>query len=141
MNIRPDIAALIRDGHSIRYIAAEARASKITVRKARHAMGYPAYEPRTVLTIEQVWDTYAKPGDDGHAEWTGPTSHNGVPVFTRQGVRYQARAVQFRQQYGRDPIGYVKTSCDRPRCVAHVADQPMREQLAAQYAAIFGGTR
>ena len=143
MRIRPEIAALIRDGHSNRYIAAEVGASKVTVRRVRAHLGYPPIVSRSVLTIGQVWGTYARPVGVGHIEWAGPTSHNGVPVFTHRGTRYQARAVAFRRRYGRDPVGYVKATCDHPGCVSpdHVADQPMRQQLTTTYTAIFGGTR
>lgn len=43
-------------------------------------------------------------------------------------------------QHGREPVGYALPSCDYHGCVApaHLEDQPMRQHLATQYAAIFG---
>lgn len=140
MKLRADIAVLIRDGHSDTFIARDLGAAKLTVAKTRRAMGLPPIQLRSVLTLDQKWATHAQPETAGHMAWDGPRNSSGVPILKHHRDRHQARAVAFRRRYGRDPIGYVTATCEHKWCVAddHVADKPMREQLANQFAAIFG---
>ncbi|MFJ3597934.1 helix-turn-helix domain-containing protein [Streptomyces sp. NPDC090126] len=144
MKVRADIVALIRDGRSDRAIARELGISRRTAGTVRRTVGAPPAKTVYTLTPEQMWHTFARPTyTGGHMDWTGPTNHAGTPVIKRQHVTYSARGMAFRRRYGRDPVGYVRATCDRPGCVAeeHVADAPMRAELNAQYNAIFGGAR
>ncbi len=144
MTVRADVVALIRDGLSDRAIARELGVSRRTAGTIRRTVGAPSVRAVYALTPEQMWTRYARPTyTGGHMDWTGPTTPKGVPIVKSCHVSYSARGMAFRRRYGRDPVGYVRATCDRKGCVAeeHVADAPMRAELNAQYAAIFGGAR
>ncbi|MFF7879150.1 hypothetical protein ACFZDM_33555 [Streptomyces californicus] len=144
MRTRADVVALIRDGKSDRAIARELGIARREAAATRRAVGAPPVKTVYTLTVEQMWHTYARPTyTGGHMDWTGPTNHAGTPIVKRRQVSHSARGIAFRRRYGRDPVGYVRATCDRPGCVAeeHVADAPMRAELNAQYNAIFGGAR
>lgn len=139
MKYRADIAALLNDGHTDEYIARELHTGTRIVARTRRQLNIPPI--KAAQTPEQAWAAYAQPAGQGHMEWTGPRNHAGTPVFTYRTRRLSARAIAFKTQYGRDPIGYVKALCDYPGCVAPdcVADKPMRQQLDTTFNSIFGG--
>lgn len=136
---RSEIVALLAEGHTDRYIVRTLQTSHKRVRDTRAMLGLPPVA-RTALPVEVKWSTYARPLDGGHFEWTGPKSRYGTPVLRHRETHLPAAAVAFRQQHGRDPVGYVKAGCDMAQCVApaHVEDRPMREALRNQLNQIFG---
>lgn len=141
MKIRVDVADMIRAGATTTAIKAVLHVGHGTVANARKALGVPAPTlcGRPLLPIPDLFHARTEPVDGGHLRWTGYVS-KGVPTLGRRGRPYSAYRIAFTLKHGREPIGLVRSSCDYPRCVApdHVQDQPMRQQLDAQYAAIFG---
>jgi hypothetical protein len=59
--------------------------------------------------------------------------------MVHRGRDYSARRAGFEELHGRDAVGFVFPGCRRDDCVRpeHLEDRPMREQLNAQFAAIF----
>ncbi|MEU8989995.1 hypothetical protein AB0C98_26790 [Streptomyces sp. NPDC048558] len=77
--------------------------------------------------------------EDGHREWTGKPAKGGGR-FRHRGRDYTAYQAAFILRTGRDPVGSVRPSCDRPRCcaLAHVDDQSTRQRDRAALADIKG---
>ncbi|MFH8717280.1 hypothetical protein [Streptomyces zaomyceticus] len=137
MKIRTDIADLLRAGHSVGEIVSTLKVDAITVRAARQALGIPPRKPGPAPeNIEVTFRRRAQATPDGHLIWTGAS----YALSTLDGASLSALRYAFRQRYGRAPVGHVRPGCGTPRCVHpnHVEDQPMREELATQLAAIFG---
>lgn len=136
---RADILPYIAAGFSDREIGRQLHTNPKRVARIRREYGLPPFDPAGTLTIGQKWATHARPVGDGHMEWVGPRGPYGTPLVCHGNKRHQARAVAFREQYGRKPVGQVRPTCGETWCVApdHVADQPMRRADAA-YNAIFG---
>lgn len=138
MKVRADIAELLWAGLSDKAIAQQLHVHRRTVRAARHTLGLPVHKPGpTPSNAEDVFWRRAQPTDDGHLLWTAP--NRGIRGGPNRISVYQ---LAFRIRHGRPAVGHVTTGCGRPLCVhpAHVQDQPMRQHLATQYAAIFGAT-
>ncbi|MEV4036398.1 hypothetical protein [Streptomyces umbrinus] len=76
---------------------------------------------------------------DGHREWTGRATTGGGR-FRHQGRDYTALRAAFILRTGRDPVGSVRPSCDRPTCCEpdHVDDQRTRQRDRAALAAVKG---
>ena len=145
MNIRSDIAELLRADVPQCHIARQLHCSPLTVQRTREALGLPA--PKTVrvlpTTLEDAFRQYTQPTGDGHTAWSG-TLNSGTPVVTFEGVKHSARQLAFRFHHGRQPVGRVTTVCKGKACVAGgcLLDEPMRERepgLARLYAGIFEG--
>lgn len=143
MKIRADVADMIRDGATTTAIMTALHVGHPTVIRARDVLGIPAPtgNGRPVLPIADMFRTRAEPVDGGHLRWTGHISR-GLPILCRSSGNVSAYRVAFTLKHDREPTGLVRSACGYPRCVApdHVQDQPMRRQLDAQYAAIFGDT-
>jgi hypothetical protein len=137
---RADIIALLREGHSDREIGRRLRTNPKRVGRIRAELGLPQYQPTQVLTLEQAWTAQTEQLDDGHMRWTGYHREGTCPVLKHRGIDYAARRIAFRIRHGREPEGRVLPSCTYPGCIApdHTTDQPMRDHLNQQYAAIFG---
>lgn len=138
---RTDILALLSEGHSDRYIGRTLHTATKRVRRIRKELSLPPATTTSVITIDQKWATHTTPVDGGHLAWSGPRGPYGTPILCHGNGRHQARAVAFRQQYGRAPVGQVRPACGETWCVApaHVLDRPGRACLEGQYTAIFGG--
>lgn len=138
---RADIIALLATGHSDRAIGRQLHTATKRVRRIRNELSLPPATTTSTITLEQKWATHLTTADNGHLKWAGPRGRYGTPILCHGNQRHQARAVAFRQQYGRDPAGQVRPACGESWCVApaHVLDRPGRAQLDDQYAAIFGG--
>ena len=137
MKIRQDIADMLHAGHSVSHIARALGADAGEVRRIRDRLGIPVHGPGpTPRTIEQSFRHRATPTEDGHLLW--PSSD--LRINSVDGTSFSAARWAFRQRYGRNPVGKVLPGCGTPRCVHpdHVEDQPMREALDTQLAAIFG---
>jgi hypothetical protein len=134
---RAEIIALLREGHSDRYIARTLRTATKRVAKIRAEFDLPRVEP-VGLSLEQRWATFTQPAAGGHLAWTGYLREGTCPVLKYRGEDYTARRVAFLIGRQREPEGRVLAGCDWPPCVApqHVEDARMRNQ----YTAIFGGT-
>ncbi|MFJ5644106.1 WhiB family transcriptional regulator [Streptomyces sp. NPDC093223] len=75
-------------------------------------------------TMRSVWNARAVASSDGHCTWTG-----GQPVGF-EGAFYTPQQLGFILSRGRKPVGVVRRTCTRLRCVlpAHLADQQEREE-------------
>ena len=135
---RADILALIREGHTNKYIARTLGACRHRIGRIRAEEGLPAAARRQGLTVEQKWATYAKPAARGHMRWTG-AMRGCTPNLVHQHVNYSARRIAFQIGHGREPLGRVLPGCGAPWCIApdHATDEPMR-RADAKYQAIFG---
>ncbi|MCX5197189.1 hypothetical protein OOK31_25380 [Streptomyces sp. NBC_00249] len=142
MNVRADIAEMLRQGLANHVIARRLHTSPARVQQAREALGIPNLPlgPRAASSVEELFAARTEPLPGGHLKWTG-TSHNGACKVRWQDRHYSAHMVAFRIRTGRDPIGRARTSCDMPGCVApaHVSDQAERVRDKATYNALFGG--
>ena len=136
---RAEVIALLQDGLSDKRIARILHTSPMRVSRIRRELDLPRYQ-RTVTALEPAWAIRTRPTDDGHLAWIGFWREGVHPVFKHQTSEYSARRLAFRLANGREPDGRVMAGCGWPPCVKpeHVEDQPMREALRTQYAAIFG---
>lgn len=139
MKVRADIADMLRNGATTTEVMTALHVAHGTVVKTREALDIPApaRNGRPLQPLADQFNANSEPVEGGHRRWTGYV-YKGVPVLGRQGRHVSAYRVAFEVLHERKPIGNVKPGCDYPGCVAHVQDRPMREQLNAQFAAIFG---
>jgi hypothetical protein len=148
MSIRPDVAELLRAGHSDRAIARQLNVDPVkTVAPARALLGLPKAKPgrKPAATPEDLFWLRVQPVDDGHILWTGhrqPATEGGCPVFRHGGRLWSAYRVAFKIRHGREPEGKVTPTCDRYGCVApdHTQDRRIRDRekrVDVLYAAIF----
>lgn len=133
---RADIIALLREGHSDRYIGRTLRTNPKRVGRIRAEAELPRAETVSTVTLNQKWATFTQPTPDGHLAWTGYLRQGTCPVLKYRGEHYTARRVAFLIAHKREPVGRVLAGCDWPPCVHpnHVEDQAMRNQ----YTQIFG---
>lgn len=148
MNVRPDIAKLLRAGYSDRAIARQLSVDAVaTVAPARAHLGLPKAKPgrKPAATPEDLFWRRVQPVDGDHLLWTGYINNGGAdgacPVLRHGGKLLTAYRVAFKIRHGRDPEGKVTPTCDRHGCVApdHTEDRVIRERTKTTYAAIFGG--
>ncbi|MBX9392225.1 hypothetical protein K4749_01090 [Streptomyces sp. TRM72054] len=135
---RADIVALLREGHSDRYIGRTLHTATRRVGRIRAELDIPRTFRPAVLTVEEKWRTFTTPVDGGHLAWTGHLREGTTPMFMLRGHNYSARRVAFRIANGREPEGRVLPGCDFRGCVEPncMEDALMR----AQFTAIFGTT-
>lgn len=145
------VAAMLRDGASYRQIHQTLGSSHSTIAKIRRNLGIPtAGQKKDSRTIAEAITLNTETGPDGHTHWTGPTAGSNLELWA-QGHRYNGRHEIFKAHHGRDPVGYVLTTCTQPGCIAgaHLADRTIRQarqraeqqaeqQLDELYSAIFG---
>lgn len=143
MRVRADIAELLRAGCSDREIIARLHVDSRTAAAARRELGLPTHRPgvQPASSPQDLYRARTRPAPGGHLEWLGYRTNAGTPFFRWNRRGYTAGRVAFVMQHGRQPVGQVRAGCDYPGCVAGpcLQDQPMRDQLNTQYAAIFGG--
>lgn len=129
-------AVLLAEGGPARSnvdIGAELEVSARVVRRVRGQLGIPAYARGRRNTYASVADAVAartreEPG--GHLAWDGPCHEEyRTPLVNHAGMTRSVARVVFVQHYGREPVGYVKATCERAHCVAgaHLADSLMRK--------------
>jgi DNA-binding CsgD family transcriptional regulator len=132
------VVELIRAGLTTREIREQTRAdySRIARLRKQHKLPVPTYRPPS-QSITEALALYTEHHGDGHLRWTGP-NRGRTPVFESEGTRYNARAVLFRRHWGRDPVGYIRTTCPISGCItgAHLADQLARTTGLTTTAAI-----
>jgi len=131
--LEPRAIAMMLAGAGSREIYQELRLSLNAIAQLRRELNIPA--PRRDVwaefrrTVDDAFERYAVPAEDGHLLWTGPRSGRSLDVLA-SGGRHNARHVSFRRHYGREPIGRVfrRRSCPLPDCVAgaHHTDALMR---------------
>lgn len=146
MNVRADIAELLRAGYSDRAIARQLSVdAKQTVAPARAFLGLPKAKSgrKPAATPEDLFWRRVQPVDGGHILWTGhrqPAADGGCPVFRHGGRLWTAYRVAFKIRHGREPEGKVTPTCARYGCVApnHTQDRRIRERTKETFAAIFG---
>ncbi|UDM00040.1 hypothetical protein [Streptomyces longhuiensis] len=142
MQIRADVAELLRAGLSDKAIASELGVdAKKTVRRARVALGIAPVPSgkRPASSPEDLFWHRVQPTDDGHLIWTGYRSRVGTLSLRHGGRTHTALRIAFRIKHGREPEGHVTPTCDRDGCVApaHTQDRRIREQTNALFTAIF----
>lgn len=144
MKIRPDVAELLRAGHSDAAIARQLHVDKKTAAKAREALSLPKSKPgrRPAASAEDLFWRRVKPTDDGHMEWTGFSSA-GTPCLRHGGRNQTAYRVAYRIAKGREPEGKALPSCGLEHCVkpghhADRADRAEARKVDNLFAAIFG---
>lgn len=144
MKVRADIADLLRAGVPQIHICRQLHVAQLTVQRTREALHLPAPKSCRVLpaSLEEAFQQYARPTENGHVEWAGHL-RGGIPSVTFQGTVHSASRLAFLFHHGRQPSGPVKTSCPVKGCVrgGHLTDQPMRDankRADRAYAAIFG---
>ncbi|MFI6337816.1 hypothetical protein [Streptomyces sp. NPDC050535] len=122
------IADLLRAGLGTREVRAQTRADygRIARIRRRYGIPVPRQQPPT-RSIADALALYAEPHGDGHLRWTGPT-RGRTPLLLAEGERANARAVTFSRHWGRQPVGYIRTTCTAPGCLAgaHLADSLAR---------------
>ncbi|MFC7983857.1 hypothetical protein [Streptomyces sp. NPDC057336] len=135
---RAEIVALLREGHSNRYIGRALNTAPRRVGRIRAALGLPTVELR-VLPLEEAWRARTRPEGDGHLQWTG-TYKEGTPVLTHAGQHYTAYRVAFGFVHDREPVGRIYPGCGVARCVepTHLEDRTIRQTLSTQLTSIFG---
>ncbi|MFI6862615.1 hypothetical protein ACIBKZ_22430 [Streptomyces sp. NPDC050421] len=140
MTIRLDIANLLRAGHTQTEIMATLHVGTRAITNTRRALQLPGQRPgkKPLPSLEQALRERVTI-TDGCWLWAGPSTY---PMVNHRSTRITGRRAAFLIRQGRAPVGKVMPSCDRQDCVApdHMDDQPMRNQLKAQMASIFGGT-
>jgi hypothetical protein len=143
MEIRTDVADMLRAGHSDREIARRLHVDGKAVAALRKVLGLPRHKAgiKAASSPQDLFRQRTRPVDGGHLEWTGYRTSDGTPFFRWLKRGYTAGRVAFVMQHGRAPVGRVQPGCGYSGCVApaHVEDQPMRDQLKKQMAGIFGG--
>ncbi|MCX5229716.1 hypothetical protein [Streptomyces sp. NBC_00233] len=137
MKIRQDIADMLRAGDSMAQVQRTLGVGYSLVSDHRKALRLPLHPPSVrAETVEATFARRTRATDDGHLVWTGST----LAIKTVEGANLSAARYAFQQQHGRRPVGRVLPGCGVLRCVhpKHVEDQPMREALDSQLAAILG---
>jgi hypothetical protein len=139
---REQITELLTQGLSNTTIATQLRCDRHRVGDIRRSLDLPnvAAQP---LTLEQKWETNARPVDGGHLEWTGcRQTPSGTPVLGYRGAAYTATRIAFRIKHGRDPQGYAYAECGFEHCIApdHVDDEAGRARTREQLRYLTGGT-
>ncbi|WP_432164909.1 hypothetical protein [Streptomyces sp. bgisy031] len=143
MQIRVDVAELLRAGLSDKAIASELGVdAKKTVRRARIALGIAPVPSgkRPAGSPEDLFWRRVQPAEDGHLIWTGSRSSFGTPALRHGGKNLTALRIAFRIKHHREPEGHVTPTCDRDGCVApaHTQDRRIRERTNTLFTAIFG---
>ncbi|WP_236592297.1 hypothetical protein [Streptomyces sp. NHF165] len=92
--------------------------------------------------LAEAFAARSRPAGDGHREWIGTTTASGAGRFRYRGTDYTAYQAAWLLRTGREPVGTVRPTCDRPRCCdpAHVDDQATRQRDRAALAAVVGMT-
>ena len=143
MNVRADIAELLRAGCSDREVARRLHVCERTAGAARAALGLPLHKSgvKAAASPQDLFRARTTPISGGHLRWDGYRTNDGTPFFRWMKKGYTAGRVAFVMAHNRPPVGRVQSGCEYPGCVApdHVEDQPMRDQLKAQMTSIFGG--
>lgn len=146
-NITPQqaeqIAAMLRAGAPQSAIMTALGVTRQNIRtiRIRHGITPPdRSDTATHGTLAAKWHTLAVENTDGHMRWTGPTTNGTTPCMWWGRRILSARAIAFELRTGRPPVGRVQAECEESWCVApaHVEDQPGRNRLRAQYAALTG---
>jgi uncharacterized protein (DUF433 family) len=135
VNIRQDIADLLRAGHSDREIAARLHVDAKTAATVRAALGLPKAQPgkKAAESLEAAFLRHTKKSDGGHMQWTSHVQSDGSRIFRWQNRTWTASQAAFEIGHGRPAVGKALPMCDRAGCVApaHVQDRPGRDQLIA----------
>lgn len=138
MNTRDTITELLNSGHSDSEIARRLHVGRNTIAAHRKTLRLPPGRRgcKPAASPEELFRRHTRPTADGHLEWTGYTTADGVPELKhggRGGRVHTAYRIAFGIAHDRPPVGQVRTGCDRQGCVEpeHVEDRTMREQYRA----------
>ncbi|MEU6340205.1 WhiB family transcriptional regulator [Streptomyces sp. NPDC046977] len=133
---REDAAKCMAEGLTDHAIGLRLRMDPKTVKKWRAQMGVPQpqkSERPAGASVQEALDFHAVHEDAGHIGWSG-TVRNGHPIVKLRGQWLLASRVAFELGHGRQPVGNVKASCGRPRCLesTHLTDRRMRDDARAK---------
>ena len=133
-----EVTALLRAGLSDKQIARRLHTNPKRIARLRTELGVPAFANRRV-SFEERWAANTEPVDGGHIRWTGRLRDGSTPAVLHEGRDASPRRIAFERLHGRAAVGRVLSGCGFGPCVRpeHLEDQPMRERLDAQFAAIF----
>jgi hypothetical protein len=101
----------------------------------------PVHEPRARYdSAEAKLAALTEPTDDGHLQWTGPTTADGRQLLAFGGANHMAARVAFGTRWGREPVGPVLPACDYPHCLLgdHLDDKQARDAFRAMFSGVFG---
>ncbi|MER6515202.1 hypothetical protein [Nonomuraea sp. NPDC001636] len=136
MNIRTDLAELLRAEHSDREIAALLHMDTKPIAAARAALGLPKARPgkKPAPTLETAFLRHARKTRDGHMKWTSHIQTDGSRAFRWKGRFWTAGQAAFEIANGRPAEGKALPICGRAQCIApaHVQDRAGRLQLATE---------
>jgi Trp operon repressor len=135
---REQIAAELKAGHSDRHVSRLYGVNTARVARIRAELGLPVTVVE-IVPFEDRWSARTEPTDDGHVRWVG-RERGDRPVMRHEGRDRSARRAVFEHLHSREAVGPVLPGCGWRPCVKpeHLEDEPMRQQLATQYEAIFG---
>ncbi|SDM76511.1 hypothetical protein [Streptomyces wuyuanensis] len=130
MTDRAAIAKMLRAGATYAEVRAELGVGSDSVTSSvRKEYGIPVVpRPRPHRPAEDTFRLYAQPVDGGHRRWTGPWAGRMPQITLAKKATVSALRVAFRIRTGRDPVGYVRRTCNYPGCVepGHLADRAER---------------
>lgn len=148
MNVRTDIAELLRAGVPQSHISRRLRCAPVTVQRTREALGIPSPgygRPNVHTSVEDAYRSNTEATGGGHLRWTGYTDTDGLPRLNFRQQRLSVGRIAFRLHHGREPRGRIYPGCGMAHCVAgtHLQDSEIREanrRADTAFRAIFGPT-
>ena len=130
-----EIAQLLDGACSDRAIARALQVSTSRVRRVREAQGTPMVpkgRPPRYTSLTDLFTQNTVATDDGHLEWTGPTTGaSDSPIYHYGSVTGSVNRAAFEEFFGRAPEGYVRSFCGHSGCIkgAHLWDRRMRQDI------------
>jgi DNA-binding CsgD family transcriptional regulator len=133
-----EVTVLLQAGLSDKQIARQLHTNPKRIARQRAGLGLPPFENRRI-SFEERWAANTELVDGGHIRWTGRLRDGSTPAVLHEGRDASPRRIAFERLHGRPAVGRVLPGCGFGPCVqpAHLEDQPMRERLDTQFAAIF----
>ncbi|UOB09129.1 hypothetical protein MQE23_08695 [Streptomyces sp. HP-A2021] len=140
MNVRADVAELLRAGYGDRTIARQVGVSLGSVTRARAELGLPKARGgiKGAGSPEDLFWRRVKPVDGDHLEWTGHRNGKGTPTIHWQRDNFSTYRIAFRIRHGHEPQGYAFVTCEHEGCVApgHIGDSAVTARPAHHRGAV-----
>lgn len=133
---------LLRAGATYAEVTKQVGISAPTIIAIRRKAGLPSAQGRNAKDTpprrskDEALAKYMQPYGEGHARWTGPMAGR-MPQLYAEGSRFNARHAVFEAHHGRPPVGYVRTKCTEPACIAGphlIDDRTPREEPVTVHA-------
>ncbi|MET7982544.1 hypothetical protein [Streptomyces sp. NPDC005281] len=135
--LTPKVLTMLRTGDTLEAVHRETGLSRTTIASLRddHQVVVPKRTAPS-RSFAEALALHTEAFGDGHLRWTGPT-RGRTPLLYANNARYNARYVIFRRRHGCDPVGYIRTICTAPACIAgeHLADDISNTNPAISQAA------